>query len=179
MFIRILLLGVILAFLHSGCAMAVSPSRESYILAKPHGWIELTVVDQQIPARPPGKEEDNPAPKPPWCKIRVEFNREDFLSDPLFPLGDTPPYYLDTGFRFAVPVGRGTLVVRYNDCRVQDGKLSDKRFVTQVEIQEGFITPVLLNGEDLMVGALTPNTKATLEEVNQRLINLQTHLNGQ
>jgi hypothetical protein len=102
----ILLLPILLNLTFISCATAVvSESRKAYITSREHGWIELSVQDRAIPPRPPKENETDYVPSPPFCYITVKLNNEEFIREEVYPFGDQPPYKLDTGFRFPVPVG--------------------------------------------------------------------------
>ena len=160
----------------SSCVIGISPARQEYILAKPHGWIELEVADSQIPADPPGKDEKDYVERPPECRVRLKIDREIFLYDWIFPVGDAPPYSVETGFRFAVPVGQGKLKVEYRYCDILEGKLTSLFFQAEIDIVEGFVVPVYLDGSVLTIGAMTENETVTLEEINNRLKNIEDSL---
>lgn len=165
---------VIVNFTLAGCASAASPARLDYILSKPHGWVELTVVDEAIPAAPPEKDKQQNTPQPPKCHIAAEINREHFFSESLYPIGENPPYRLNTGYRFAVPLGRGKLVVNYSNCDVKDGKSIELSYKTTITVEEGNVTPVQFNGVNLTVGTNQENSNATLEEINNRLKKIES-----
>ena len=160
----------------SSCVIGISPARQEYILAKPHGWIELEVADHQIPADPPGKDEKDYVPRPPECRVRLKIDREIFLYDWIFPIGAAPPYTVETGFRLAVPAGPGKLNVEYRYCDILEGKLTTLYFQADIDIVEGFVVPVYLDGSVMTIGAMTENETVTLEEINDRLKNIEDGL---
>jgi hypothetical protein len=158
----------------SGCATAVSPARESFILSKPHGWIEISINDYSVPARPPREGEEQPVPLS--CSISIKVNHEHFLTDELYPTGQTSPYSINSGFRIAVPAGELNVEVSYRGCKIIEGEVKGYEIEAPAVIQEGYVTPVSFDGVSLTVGTPETNKAITLESINERLENIESIL---
>jgi len=169
-----LVLLMLLALLStSGCASAASPAREAYILAKPHGWLDVTIEDKAVPAKPK-KEKNESLPEPVPCYLTVAVNGEEYLSEQLYPMGENPPYNINTGFRFAVPVGNSKITISYNSCKVE-GKVMTKFNVSAFAIiEEKMVTPVLFDGNSLSLGEVASNKVITLESIDNRLKSIES-----
>lgn len=158
-----------------GCASAnVSKSREAYILSQPHGWLEITVTDENVPSVLPPK--DLPAdkmtswkPEPPSCFFLIELNNEKFLYESIFPFGDNPPYMVDTGFRFPVPVGELELTVRYVGCDIEDDARGSISYSSTIYIEEKMVTPVLFDGISFYFNDNQKNNVITLEDIYNKI----------
>lgn len=161
---------LIVNFVLAGCAGAVSLPREAYILAQDHGWIEITVVDAAVPPAPPSEDEKDYRIGPPSCRVDVLVNGERFLTERVYPVGDQPPYRVETGFRFPVPVGQLTLHVDYSWCDIgDDGKPSSVSVMTPIEVREGLVSPIIFDGLSLFVEGLRDDQAVTLEKLDTRL----------
>ena len=165
------LLGTLLTT--SGCATAVSPAREAYILAKSHGWVEITINDTSVPARPPreGDEKEYPVS----CYLSVNVNHENYLRDELYPIGENPPYSIKSGFRIAVPEGVSNIEFTYGGCKVVKNEVTNHTVETTVSIQEGWVTPIAFDGSSFAVGMSEPNQAVTLESIDDRLKNIESN----
>ena len=152
----------------SGCATALSPNRESYILAQPHGWIELTIVDQNVPAIPDGSGTSK-AHRPETCAIQVTRDQEPFLDELLYPSGENAPYRISSGFRFPVPLGSSTLHIRYSGCRAADGKAADSDATVDVIVATDSVTSVGFDGRAAVAVTPREDTAITLEKIYRRL----------
>lgn len=172
--LSILLLGVLVVL--SGCATAVSPAREAYIRAKPHGWLDITIHDQSIPARPPRENEDKDYPLS--CRLGITINHEHYLSDELYPHGSTSPFTIKTGFRIAVPEGHAKIELSYKGCKVFENEVKTYTAEVIVTIRKGYITPLLFDGTNLVEGTAELNVAVTLETINDRLKNIESIIDG-
>lgn len=160
------------------CAKAVSPSRMAYITAKDHGWIEFSLLDYDIPAALPSENEVDDSPKPPYCSIVIKLNEEEFVSEEVFPLGDQPPYSIDTGFRFPAPAGIFRLSVVYSGCDIEDDEEIQIVLDATVEVRKNFVTPVHFDGSSLIVEALVENEVVTLEDIDNQLRKIEQLLHN-
>ena len=172
----LIIFSIILSFTFVGCAKAVSPPRAAYILSKPHGWAEVTVKDEEIPAAPQEKGKEQTEPNPPYCSLTVYHNNERFLSETLYPVGDLPPYKLDTGFRFPLPAGEGQLALHYFGCDVAQEKSDSIIQSSPVFIDERHVTPINFDGTSISVGVNYENKTATLESIDTRIQKIETIL---
>ncbi len=164
-FCALLLLGALLP----GCATALSQERRDYILAHPHGWIELSVRDVAIPDVPVEKDKKEVLEKPSSCHVRIEINDERYFGDYVYPYGEEQPYGVDSGFRFPVPVGDVELYVSYSGCDVEEGERAARETTIVVNIEEDTVLDVAFDGESLVAGAASPDTKVTLEDVYEAI----------
>lgn len=169
MWTLILTLALVLNLGTAGCARAASSSRKAYILAKDHGWIELTVADDDIPATLPDEEDEDLSPRAPLCQISVQINNEPFMSDYIYPSGELPPYIAETGFRFPAQEGEIHLRLKYSGCDIQDENETNVVTDAVVIVRKGFVTPVTFDGTSLYVETLREDDVLTLEDVDNRL----------
>lgn len=153
------------AMLVPGCATASSEERRAYVLAHPHGWLEITISDASIPDVPSPEGADEPWRCPTSCGVSVEVNGEPVLRDSAYPNGESAPYSASTGFRFPVPVGDAELTLSYYRCRVADGEVAALELAAMLVIAEGQTHEVVFDGADLAVRAPRPNEVVTLEDV--------------
>jgi hypothetical protein len=100
-----------------GCATASSEDRRAYILAHPHGWVEITIPDPYVPDVPPAQDSDDPWQRPSSCGVSVELNDEPVLYESAYPSGESAPYSASIGFRFPAPVGATELRFSYRHLR--------------------------------------------------------------
>ena len=163
------ILVVVVNFAIVGCANAVSPPREAYILAREHGWLDITVSDPDVPAAPPTDDQKDYRIQPPSCRLSVYLNEERFLSEAISPVGDQPPYRVETGFRFAAPVGQAALRIEYFGCDVVEGKGSGVSDSTLVEIRQDLVVPIIFDGLSMFVEGLREDEAVTLEKLDTRL----------
>ena len=147
----------------TACAGA-SVDRRAYILAHPHGWVELTILDSQVPDILPRSDEAE-WEKPETCSVYVHVNSEPLLRDSAYPDGDAAPYVVDTGFRFPAPVGDSDIDLRYLGCRVEDEERITVESSTQLRIEEDQVHELRFDGSSLSVMAPVPNQVITLEDV--------------
>ena len=176
-----IILSLIFNFTFVGCANAVSVQRADYILSKPHGWVEVTVNDEDIPAAPHKKGKEQTEPSPPHCTIIIYHNSERFLSETLYPIGNMPPYRLDTGFRFPLPAGEGQLELHYFGCDIAqenpDNIIPNSLIQSSpVFIDERHVTPVNFDGTAISVGVNYKNRTVTLESIDTRIQKIETIL---
>lgn len=170
-------LPVILNFLVISCASAgISESRTAYIMSRDHGWIELSINDNAIPPRPPGEKEQNYMPTPPYCSVTVSINNEEFIRESVYPYGEQPPYRLNTGFKFPVPTGDYNVEVIYSGCRFAAEGQSAFKYTAHVNIAKNYVTPLQFDGNYVSVGNQFENTQITLEDINNRLNEIEQGL---
>jgi len=154
-----------LLLLLPACATAASEDRRAYILAHPHGWIEVTIADPLIPDIPPREGSEEPWHVPEWCTVKVSVNGEPFLSDRAYPIGDRAPYRADTGFRFPASVGATALRFSYQECRVAENQPVDVSLDALLLVEEDKTHEVVFDGQTLQVRQPRPSTVVTLEDV--------------
>lgn len=167
-----------------GCAKKVvaniSESRKAYITSQPHGWIEVELFDDNIPAKEKPKdltpeEAAEWKPSPPSCHLVVYLNNEEFLSEDIFPYGQAPPYSVNTGFRFPAPIGVFALEIYYLGCDVEQSegdtqiKPSRKILSSEIDIIENNVTTVFTSGDSIKIDEPRENTVITIDDVYKQL----------
>lgn len=154
----------------TSCATAITRPREAYILARDHGWIELTVVDAGIPARVRDIEEPPEPAEPPYCEVKLEVDGEPFLDEVVFPKGSTPPYVVDSGFRFPVPAGTLELTLEYADCHpVPGSEIPPRTARLPLNVAKDTVLALRYDGISLQLEQVKTEQRATLETVNAKL----------
>lgn len=139
-YISIILFSILLSL--TGCASAISPAREAYIQAKPHGWIELTVKDSSIPSVPVEDKNEDKKKRPQHCNIIMSVNSENYLSERVAATGENAPFTIDTGFRVTVSEGTSKLKINYIGCKVVNNKIINHVSELIVVVTDGFVTPL-------------------------------------
>jgi hypothetical protein len=161
-----------------GCAKAVTQTRDAYILAQPHGWIEIEVLDTEvfaIPMPPDLTEEEraNWQPTPPACLLTVTLNNEQFISENIFPFGEESPYKVDTGFRFPAPIGDFKITLTYSGCDIEDGESISITLSSKIIVYENKVTPITFDGEKISVVEAEENTVITLDDIYNKLEDIE------
>jgi len=142
----------------SACA-STSIERREYILAHPHGWVEVSVADAAIP-QVPKSEDDATLVRPESCSIAIKLDGEPFVYGSSYPTGDSPPYAADTGFRFPAPAGRTELVIEYSGCdaaMVQTGQ--------EIAVELDRVSEVRFDGTALTPLPVRDDSVVTLDDV--------------
>jgi hypothetical protein len=165
-----------------GCAKKVvaniSDDRKAYILSQPHGWIEIELTDNNIPstikpAELTAEESSEWKPSPPSCFLLVRLNNEKFLYEDIFAFGASPPYMVETGFRFPAPIGAFKLEIYYGGCdvEVKDGKpkQSSHKLISDIEVMEDWVTTVFTDGDAITIDPPRANTVITIDDVYKKL----------
>ncbi|KAF0814960.1 hypothetical protein IGB42_00036 [Andreprevotia sp. IGB-42] len=135
----------------SGCSKAELPAyRENYILAKDHGWIELTVDIPATVIKQPRKGE------PASCGISVYINGENYLVAPL-PVTDKLAANLRSGFLFPAPANDLDVTVT-SDCSAAEQPDAQLQFKLDKDSKAG----LLFDGTQLHGTGTTKETPATL-----------------
>lgn len=168
----------IMTLLVSACATAVSPPRQAYIEARPHGWLELQVHDVAVPAQPVDSAQsvESYKERAPHCRIRIMANSEWFLSESLYAMGEQAPYSIQSGFRLALPVGLTRLQVDYVNCNVNEQGLVDEHYQATLTMLEGHKTVVDFDGQQLQSLPPQKDTAVTLESLQQQLHRIEQQL---
>lgn len=157
----------------TACAATLAVERRDYILAHPHGWVEVSIADKNIPLVPnldeESKKERGAWVKPERCLARIQVNEEDFVYDSVYPLGATPPFEVTSGFRFPVPVGAAALKLTYGGCRVENEKEKNVEVAVLIGVEENMTLEAHFDGTQLTFDAPRPNRVVTLEDVYEAL----------
>jgi len=170
-----ILLFVKLLFL-SGCASAISPAREAYIQAKPHGWIELNVRDSSVPLLPIDSNNVKNEIRAPRCNIIMNINNENYLSEHVVAVGENAPFTIDTGFRVTVPEGSSNVKINYIGCKLVDDKITNHVSELVIIVKKGFVVPLTFDGVVLSAGEQIENHVVTLDSINTRLKNIESNI---
>ena len=166
---RILWSFIVFSALLPSCATASSEDRRAYILAHPHGWVEITISDPYVPDVPPPEDSDDPWQRPSSCGVSVKLNDEPILYESAYPKGESAPYSTGTGFRFPAPVGATDLRLSYSRCRVADGETVSHELSAVLLIEEDQTHEVIFDGAEVEVRAPHPNEVVTLEDVYEAI----------
>ncbi len=175
-YISILITVLFLVFSFSGCATAnVSKSREAFILSQPHGWVSITLIDVDIPSfvgvDDNGEQYEIKASR---CSLTATINSELFLHETVFPVGDEKPFSIDTGFRFAAPVGTFEVGINYHGCDVdENGDMTKISFNKSITIIENMVIPINFNGTTFEIDKPEKNEVITLDDIYQKLETLE------
>jgi len=157
-------LAALVTLAQTACAQT-SQERRDYILAHPHGWVEVTIDDRAIP-QVPSNDEDHPGlVKPESCSLHVELDGEPYVYGSVYPVGDLPPYAAKTGFRFPAPIGSTRMRVGYSGCDLEGEKRATVEAEAPVVVEESRVTEVEFDGARLAPLATRPNSVITLDDV--------------
>jgi hypothetical protein len=117
-----------------------------------NGWVELTLVDRNVPSDPvrsgAGERE-----RPPTCKLVVDFDGESVLSEVLRPTGALPPYSVESTFRFPAPPGDHGAAVIYSGCRTFGDRLDSVEAVLRISVRRRHVTRMRFDGSVLEADA--------------------------
>jgi hypothetical protein len=148
----------------AACA-ATLEARTDYILAHPHGWVELSLHDVAIPSIPTSEPKSNQFVRPDSCDVEISLNREPLAWGQAYPVGEQPPYSVETGFRFPAPVGPALFSVTYSGCDVEKAQSTKTTAQLNVAVEEGRVTEVHFNGTDLVADSPRDNSVVTLDDI--------------
>ena len=116
------------------------------------GWVELTLVDRNIPSDPIGGGAGE-RERPPTCELVVDINGESVLSEALRPTGASPPYSVDSVFRFPAPPGDHRASVIYSGCRTFEKRTDSVEAVLRISVRRRHVTRMRFDGSILEVDA--------------------------
>lgn len=125
-----------------------SESRPGSTARTPQGWVELTVADSEVPADPISLGEGQAA-RAPQCHVEVDLGGRTVLSKPIEPTGATPPFSVDSTFRFAVPAGEHATTVTYAGCRTFGDQLDSRVARLRIPVRSGQVTFLRFDGSTL------------------------------
>ncbi len=124
-----------------GCASA--PEQPALPALDPgQGWVELTLADTKVPADPV-------LSGPPDCHLLVDLDETTVFSRPIEPAGSSPPYTVDSTFRFAAEPGDHTATVLYSGCRVFKSQLDSREARIPISVQRGRLTSLHFDGSTI------------------------------
>jgi hypothetical protein len=159
-----------------GCAsaQAIAP-REGYILAHDHGWVELGILDDAVPMYRSTDDSGRTVQSvPESCGVTISLNGEPFLISPLYPAGSSPPYRVDSGFRFPAPVGLFAAKLAYSGCRGSAD--ADREFSFVLTVASGQVTEIAFDGDTVDAKPPTPDEAVTLQSLDARLQRIERAL---
>ena len=155
MMMKALLIGALL--LVSGCGRAeLSAARKDYVLAKDHGWLELTVEVPPGRFRPPTNQRH--------CALQVDINGETFTQEALYLQGDPGHYSVNTGFLLVAPAGVSTIDLSVGDCAA-----TTLHSTLSVTVAKNHMLQLAYNGQTLARTAEQAYLPPTLSSLDQRL----------
>ncbi len=166
---RIYKTSLLLCVIVTACAATLPQDRRDFILARSHGWVEISVHDVDIPFLPPSKDKPDEPLFPSTCQVEVLLDNESFLSSHAYPFGDAEPFRVDTGFRFPAPTGLSDMRLSYSGCDVTDGKTTSVEIESEIQIEEGSVTEIHFNGDEITVDPPRIDTVVTLEDVYEAI----------
>jgi hypothetical protein len=146
------------------CA-STSEQRRDYILAHPHGWVEVSLDDRAVPQVPKSEDEPGSRVRPESCAVQVLVDREPFTYGSAYPIGDSPPYSARTGFRFPAPAGQSRVEVSYSGCDVESGKVSGVIAELTIAIEQDRVSELRFDGSQLVALPPREDSVITLEDV--------------
>lgn len=146
------------------CA-STSIERRDYILAHPHGWVEVSLDDRAVPAVPESEEKPDSLVRPSSCSVEVLLDREPFVSGSVYPVGDTPPFVTESGFRFPAPLGPALVSVEYWGCDIEGSERATVTAQLYVAVEENRVVEIHFDGTALRADPPREDTVVTLDDV--------------
>jgi hypothetical protein len=113
-----------------------------------NGWVEVSVVDERVPADPIAKLAGHPA-QPPTCTLEVELDGTTVLSELLRPKGSSPPYSVRSTFQFPVAAGEYEAGVTYSGCRSFGHRQDSVRAAIRIPVHGRQTTRIRFDGARL------------------------------
>ena len=163
---RTILLSLIILFPTASCAKSIPIERRDYILSKPHGWINLTIIDTSIPNVKVKNDNKVSFEKPTYCTVSVKVNGEKFIILEVFPDGPKSPYSVTSGFRFPVPVGEQNLTINYSGCRVDEkSETMDLESITVIKIDDNTDYEFNLENDSFVFAQEKQSEEVTLKQL--------------
>lgn len=153
------------------CASSLPIERRDYILAHPHGWVEVKIDDRAVPLVPEfetkdGKQVVSDWVKPTYCTVSVDIAGEEYVSSvQVFPQGDRAPFRADSGIRFPVLLGTPILKLSWRGCRVKGEKNDTVVQEIFIAVERDRVTEVQFDGATLSTSAPRADTVVTLDDL--------------
>ena len=154
------------------CASSLPVERRDYVLAHPHGWVEVKIDDRAVPLIPDvtyndsGKAVAKGWEKPAVCSVGVSIAGEEYVSGiQVFPQGELAPFRADSGIRFPVPVGTPLLKLSWDGCRVRGEEVIEVEREIFIAVERDRVTDVVFDGDVLSTSAPREDTIVTLDDV--------------
>jgi hypothetical protein len=138
-----------LLLLHNACAYQRDIAlEEAATAAVESGWVEITVVDEGVPADPIAKLAGRPA-HPPECTLEVELDGATVLSERLRPTGSSPPYSVRSTFELPVAAGEYDANITYTGCRSVGQQQDSVRVGMRIPVHGRQTTRIRFDGAHL------------------------------
>jgi hypothetical protein len=153
------------------CASSLPIERRDYILAHPHGWVEVKIDDRAVPLVPEfetkdGKQVVTDWVKPTYCVVSVGIDGEEYVdSTQVFPQGDRAPFRADSGLRFPVLVGTPILKLSWRSCRAKDDEFVTVEEEIFIPVERDRVTEVQFDGTTLSTAPPRADTVVTLDDL--------------
>lgn len=153
------------------CASSLPIERRDYILAHPHGWVEVKIDDRAVPLVPEtdtkdGKEVVSGWVKPAYCAVSVAVDGEEFVDGiQVFPQGDQAPFRADSGIRFPALVGTAIVKLGWYHCRVKGEEMVPVEQEIFVAVERDRVTDILFDGAQLSTAAPRADSVVSLDDV--------------
>jgi hypothetical protein len=153
------------------CASSLPIERRDYILAHPHGWVEVKIDDRNVPLIPEtetkdGKEVVKDWVKPTSCSVSIAVDGEDYVDGiQVFPQGDRAPFRADSGIRFPVLAGTPVVKLRWYGCRVKGEETTEVEQEIFAAVERDRVTDISFDGAQLSSAAPRADTVVTLDDV--------------
>jgi hypothetical protein len=157
------------------CASSLPIERRDYVLAHPHGWVEIAIDDRGVPLVPETENRDGKTVvmdwvKPEICYASVRVDGEDYVdSTQVFPQGDRAPFRADSGIRFPVLVGMPVLKLRWSGCRVKGEETESVEQEIFIAVERDLVTDVQFDGTQLSTAAPRADTVVSLDDVYEAI----------
>jgi len=153
------------------CAATLDRDRSDYILAHPHGWVEVSIADSAVPQVPSSRSEGEPVQwlRPESCSLEVRLDREPYVHNAVYPTGAQPPYSVKSGFRFPAPVGPALLTVIYEDCDHDGDAVSSNTAQLYIAVEQSRVVEVHFDGTDLVADPPRDNSVVTLDDIYEAI----------
>ena len=176
---------VVFNLVFCGCAKAItSKPRYDNIIANDHGWIEIEIVHEGVESITDTQQES----EMPLCNFSVYLNNEPVIKEKIIPFGKESPYKTDTGFRIPAPVGKLELEMHYSGCsgyevqidaQENQNKIFNSVDITQtVEVKKNMVVELYFDGNELISKGVKQNDVITLQDINQKMINIENKISG-
>ncbi len=157
------------------CAASLDTSRREYILAHPHGWLELTLVDIAVPDVARDEDEPGRRARPDSCDLELRVDREPFFRMSVFPTGERAPYQVDSGFRVPAPVGAQKVMVTYLGCDESPaGEYSTVTTELELALPENQVIELHFDGTQLRQEPPRADTVIELDDVYEAVTGRRT-----
>jgi hypothetical protein len=116
------------------------------------GWVEFTLLDRAVPADPIGAAAGRPA-RAPTCELLVDLDGESVLSEVIHPTGTTPPYSVESTFRFSAPPGEHGAAIYYSGCRAFGRRPDSVEAALRISVRGRHVTRIRFDGSILEADA--------------------------